>query len=143
MERITLPGTLDSLADIRRVVGAEAQRVGLSKKATYNLLLGLDEIATNIVMHGYEKSGTTGPFDLTMQQTAGQFVVTLADDAPPFDPLQHVLPNEEFLSRPLEERPIGGMGIYLTINGVDEFKYEYTDGRNHNIFVVNTTAPTP
>ncbi|SFC36783.1 ATP-binding protein [Spirosoma endophyticum] len=136
MERKTFPGTLDSLEGIRQEVKEESQRVGLSKKATYNLLLAIDEIATNIIMHGYEENDKSGVIDLQIDHRDNQIEVTLEDDAPPFDPLQHTLPTEEFFNKPLEERPIGGMGIHLTINAVDKFRYEFANQRNRNIFVV-------
>jgi serine/threonine-protein kinase RsbW len=138
MERITFPGTLDSLEGIRQIVKEESQRAGLSKKAAYNLILAIDEIATNIIVHGYEETGNEGPVDLLTENSDGKLTVILEDDAPPFDPLKRELPNEEFFNRPLEERPIGGMGIHLTINAVDEFKYELADNRNRNIFIVKT-----
>lgn len=135
MERKTFPGTLDSLADIRQVAKEEAQRVGLSKKAAYNLMLAVDEIATNIIVHGYEEAGRSGSIDVVTDVADGQLILTLEDDATPFDPLQRDLPGEETFTRPLEERPIGGMGIYLTVNGIDEFRYEFVNNRNRNIFI--------
>ena len=138
MDRKTFPGILDSLEPIRQVVKEEAQRVNLPKKATYNLLLAVDEIATNIIVHGYEETGTTGTVDLLIARQDGQLVFTLEDDAVPFDPLKHELPDVDMFTKPLEERPIGKMGVHLAINGVDEFQYEYINGRNRNIFVVKT-----
>lgn len=139
MERKTFPGIIDSLEGIRQVVKEEAQQAGLSKKATYNLMLAIDEIATNIIVHGYEETGTEGPVDVLTEHTDGKLTVILEDNAVPFDPLARELPNEEFFAKPLEERPIGGMGIHLTINAVDEFNYEFVDGRNRNIFIVKTS----
>lgn len=136
MERKTFPGTLDSLDDIRQLVKEAAQQAALSKKVTYNLLIAIDEIATNIIVHGYEENGLTGSVDVLTQQTDKQLTVMLEDDAAPFDPMSHNLPDEAFFARPLEERPIGGMGIHLTINSVDEFKYELANNRNRNIFIV-------
>lgn len=140
MERKTFPGSFDSLEGIRQVVKEEARQAGLSKKATYNLMLAIDEIATNIIMHGYEENNLEGPIDVLSDYQDGTLTVTLEDDAPPFDPLQRQGPTEEFFALPLEDRPIGGMGIHLTIKAVDEFKYKFSDNRNHNIFIVKTDS---
>lgn len=137
MERITFPGTLDSLEGIRQVVKEEAERACLGKRPTYKLLLAVDEVATNIITHGYDETGTTGSVDVLIECADGRLRVVLEDDAVAFDPLGHDLPTEEFFARPLEERPIGGMGIHLTLNGVDEFKYEYAGNRNRNTFIMN------
>ena len=40
------------------------------------------------------------------------------------------------LEAPLEERDVGGLGIFLARKNVDEFRYTYTDGRNRNTFVI-------
>ncbi len=40
------------------------------------------------------------------------------------------------LSVPLEEREIGGLGIFLTVNGVDDFSYDFSTGKNRNKFVM-------
>jgi len=136
MEPKTFPATLDSLSSIREYVMSAAKTAGLDKKATYELCLAVDEIATNIILHGYEEAGRSGVLDVRADIDDQKLTVTLEDDAEPFDPRQSKLPDSEDLLRPLEERPIGGLGLFLTIQGVDEFKYERAGGRNRNIFVV-------
>ncbi|GAB4029230.1 ATP-binding protein [Spirosoma gilvum] len=136
MERTLFPGTLDSLDGIRQVVKENAEQAGLSKKAAYNLMLAIDEIATNIIVHGYEENGMTGPIDLLTEQADGHLTVILEDEAPQFDPLQRDKLTDEFLSKPLEERPIGGMGIHLAIKAVDTYQYEWGNQRNRNVFTM-------
>ncbi|OIN60652.1 ATP-binding protein [Arsenicibacter rosenii] len=140
MENKTFPATLDSLDDLRDLVREKALLAHLDKKKTYNLMLALDEIATNIILYGYEQAGKEGVLDVITDLSDRQLTIVVEDDAAPFDPLQRDLPDEDDFSKPLEERPIGGMGIFLTINGVDEFRYEYTHNRNRNIFIMNVPA---
>ena len=52
-----------------------------------------------------------------------------------YDATQQEKPDD--LYKPLEERTIGGLGIYLAINGVDKYIYERHENSNHNIFIVN------
>jgi anti-sigma regulatory factor (Ser/Thr protein kinase) len=47
------------------------------------------------------------------------------------------LPDEDELNLPLEERSIGGLGIFLVLKGVDTFRYERINEHNRNIFVMN------
>lgn len=136
MEPKTFPGTLDSLSFIREYVTSAAKTAGLDKKVTYELCLAVDEIATNVILHGYEEAGRSGVLDVRADIEGRKLTVTLEDDGEPFDPRQSKLPDSEDLLRPLEERPVGGLGLFLTIQGVDEFKYERAGGRNRNIFVV-------
>jgi serine/threonine-protein kinase RsbW len=136
MESKSFAGALDSLGPIREYVTSAARTAGLDKKATYELSLAVDEIATNIILHGYEEAGRSGVLDVHVDMGERQLTLTLEDDGEPFDPRQSKLPENEDLDRPLEERPIGGLGLYLAFQGVDEFRYERAGGRNRNIFVV-------
>ena len=48
------------------------------------------------------------------------------------------MPDAEDLAKPLEERAIGGLGIFLAIHGEDRFEYRYEHGANINVFEVRT-----
>lgn len=134
MESKTFPGTVDSIDQIRQYIKEIAQRAGLGKKPAYNLMLAADEIATNIILYGYEQAGREGDVEVLHTITDNELTVIFEDTAIPFDPTNHELPDEEDLTKPLEERHIGGLGIFLTITGVDEFLYEPTSNGNRNIF---------
>ncbi len=136
----SFPGTLDSLAPLRDFVAQAAAAAGLDRKASYKLCLAIDEVATNIVVHGYDEAGRTGRLDVAVEADAAVLTVRLEDDAAPFDPTAHAAPSAEDLARPLEERPIGGLGLMLAAEGVDEFRYERSRGRNRNVFVVRRPA---
>jgi anti-sigma regulatory factor (Ser/Thr protein kinase) len=135
MKPITVPGTLDALEIISNYVMEAASLAELSEYATYRLRLAVDEIATNIVLHGYRKSGLKGHIRLKAEITASQVIITFEDTAIPYDP--RLKPPPEDLHSPIEERQIGGLGVYLTMETVDEFHYEYTEGRNRNQLIVN------
>jgi len=100
-------------------------------------LVAVDEIATNIILYGYQEAEFEGIIDVTIEKIDNRLKVIFEDDAAPFDPTKRALPDEEYFDLPLDEREIGGLGIYLTINGVSEFLYEYVNNRNRNIFIVD------
>lgn len=137
MKSKTFPATVESLAPIREYLTELSGTAGLNKRQTYNLCLAVDEVVTNIFLYGYGQSGQKGVVDVYVEMDENQIKITVEDDSPPYDPTQQKLPDEEDLKKPLEERSIGGLGLFLAINNVDEFKYEYVNGRNRNIFIVN------
>jgi len=137
-EPLTLPATLDSLAQVRQFIRDAAERAGVDQRRTYNLQLALDEITTNVIVYGYASMKQQGTIVLHAEQQGDALVVTLEDWGPPFDPRTRELPDEEDLSRPLEERGIGGLGIFLAVKGVDRFDYRREGDRNLNIFEVKT-----
>jgi len=138
MKPLTVPGTLAALALVREYVRAAATAAGLDRKRSYRLELAVDEIATNIVNHGYREAGLSGDVEVRARNTARTLTITLSDTAVQFDPGR--LKRPEQIDLPLAERPIGGLGVFLAMENVDEYRYEYVDGHNRNIFVVKRTA---
>ena len=137
MEPLIVPGTLDSLEIIGQHVMQVSAQAGLDKKAAYNLRLGVDEIATNIILYGYEQTGMSGDVKIYTEITDQKLTLTLEDSARAYDPSNTPEPD---LTLPLEERPMGGLGVYLAMSGADEFKYERVGNHNRNIFVMKRTA---
>lgn len=136
MDKLTLPAVLDSLAELRRYAKEAAASAGIGEDRSYQLQLAVDEIATNIISYGYKDGGSTAQIVIRGEITDDALVITLEDRAPAFDPRTMQMPNAEDLSKPLEERTIGGLGIYLATEGVDRFDYRREEGRNLNIFEV-------
>ncbi|MFZ2358665.1 MAG: anti-sigma regulatory factor [Anaerolineae bacterium] len=141
METFVVPGTVESLGPIREFVRSKAAEAGLDKKRAYRLQLAVDEIASNIALHGYQEQGLAG--DIAVQAEIGSdgLTITLVDSAVPYDPYSRVLPSD--LDAPLQDRAIGGLGVYLAINNVDQFLYRFDDGHNHNIFVALRERESP
>ena len=135
MAPLTLPGTLDSLAPIREYILKAATQAGIDKKAAYRLCLAVDEIATNSIVYGYNRSGLEGPLWIDADIDDKRLKITLEDRGIAFDPRTRPIPDD--LDEPLEKRSTGGLGIYLAVEGVDEFNYERDGDRNRNIFVLN------
>jgi anti-sigma regulatory factor (Ser/Thr protein kinase) len=136
VEQLTFPGTLDALEPIRKYVEAAAQSAGLDRKAVYKLCLAVDEIATNVALYGYEEAGLSGDFKIEASVDGDSLVIQLEDHGKPYDPNFHVGPDASDLSQPLETRKVGGLGILLAQDGVDNLQYSATEqGNVHRFFV--------
>lgn len=140
MEQLRVPGELDSLSIIGKYVLETAVAAGLDKKAAYRLRLAVDEIATNIIVHGYEESGEKGEIEVVGTIDEQALTITLEDTAPKYDPRMQEDPDD--LELPLEHRRIGGLGVYLAFNGVDKFIYEHIGTGNRNSFVMYRNKAT-
>jgi anti-sigma regulatory factor (Ser/Thr protein kinase) len=139
MEKLIVLGILDSLSQIATYVTSAAKDYGLDKKSTYKLRLAVDEIATNIIIHGYQEAGKSGEIVVEAIGENNRLTITIEDTGIAYDPTQHLLPSERELSCSLDERAVGGLGIYLVLEGVDEFSYQRDGDRNRNIFTMNLT----
>jgi serine/threonine-protein kinase RsbW len=132
MQEKTFSGTLDSLALVRAYVSEIARTAGLDSGRTYNLCLAVDEIATNIVLHGYEEVDLKGDIIVEAWQERGQLVIRLLDHGRTYDPDQ--VPDPD-LENPLKQQS-GGWGVFLGKAGVDQFDYTSADSGNVHRFVV-------
>jgi serine phosphatase RsbU (regulator of sigma subunit)/anti-sigma regulatory factor (Ser/Thr protein kinase) len=142
MDAVTFPGNLDALSPIRDYVKAAAGSVGLDHTATYNLLLAVDEIATNVILHGYQEAGLEGDISIAATTEDDSLLIQLADHGKTYDPHLHQDPDDEGLSKELSERPIGGLGIMLAKDAVDDLQYESTERGNVHKFIVRF-KPSP
>ena len=99
----------------------------ISDGTVKKLKLVLEEGFINIVHYAY-KDGENGKIILKLQLTEEkEAVITLKDRGVPFNPLKKEDPD---VNKPAAERPIGGLGIFLMKQLMDEVSYEYLEGYN-------------
>ncbi len=88
--------------------------------------LAVEELVTNCIKYGYEDSGKH-MIEVKLQISANELALTVTDDGRPFNPLE--LPEPD-IHLPIEDRPIGGLGIYLLRRMSDHMDYVRAAGRN-------------
>src|SRR4051812_29692292 len=128
MESLTVPGRLDSLERIGKYVMAAAAEAGLEKAAAYRLRLAIDEIVTNVILYGYDSGRREGDVELRATLDDESLTICVEDSAIAFDPRQKAPPSD--LDAALEDRQMGGLGVFIAIEGVDRFEYEWVNNRN-------------
>jgi anti-sigma regulatory factor (Ser/Thr protein kinase) len=137
IQSLTVPASLNALAEIGTLVLAAADAAGVAGQARYGLRLAVDELATNTINYGYQGTAP-GTIDVRAEMDDKTLTIILEDSGVPFDPRQ--VPPPANLHLPAEQREPGGLGIYLAMQGVDYFFYERVGGRNRNVLVVNRPA---
>jgi serine/threonine-protein kinase RsbW len=126
---------VENLAEIRRFIRQEAAALGGGEEAICDLELAVDEAACNIICHGYEGRG--GTIEVGVKRDEDRLVVRLHDEAPPFDPTRYPPPD---VTLPLEKRPLGGLGIFLIRQAVDEMVYRTTPGGGNELTLIKRLA---
>ena len=141
MAELQVPANLAELSSIGAFVLTAAEQAGLDRRAAYRLRLAVDELATNVIVHGKpaEHSGDDR-IRLLAETDDEHLTIIMEDRGPAFDPLEHE-GVDEHLDKPIEERPIGGLGVFLALRGVDRFQYERVGDRNRSIFMARRSAP--
>ena len=122
MTRLELKVEMGEVRRARAFALSMAVDAGLSERQTLNLHLIAEEAATNIVNY----SGAT-MMELCAWQKDGSLYLSFADDGIPFDPTLHPEPD---LTLPIEQRAIGGLGIYYIRKLSDGMTYRRQDGKN-------------
>lgn len=126
MESVSLKiaPSLDQLERITAVVEDLGERDDWPPDLIFKVNLVLDELWVNVVHY----SGATGDVEVSLDADADEVRLEIADDGRPFDPLSEAV--EPDLDAALEERPIGGLGIFLVREMMDELHYRREDGKN-------------
>jgi anti-sigma regulatory factor (Ser/Thr protein kinase) len=105
------------------LAGADVPFAGI-----YMANLTVEELVTNCIKYGYAGMDTTDKcIDVVISIVGRELRIILSDDAAPFDPLAQAAPD---LSIPLEDRPIGGLGIHMLRQMSTGFTYAFENGRN-------------
>lgn len=96
-----------------------------SEEEILDTQLAVEEIVTNVILHGYTSAG--GTIGITWRFAGDRAEVEISDTAPAFDPLS--LPEPD-LAGDLNDREPGGVGVFLVRQLMDEVRYRREDGRN-------------
>jgi serine/threonine-protein kinase RsbW len=134
--RHSIPGNLAALSTVRQLVTQACREAGLDDAASYRLILAVDEIATNIITHGYQEQGSSGDIAIAIEASEQYLSVVLEDTGVAYDPRAQGMPTAEDLDKPLSDREIGGLGVFLALQGVDHFDYRRHDKVNRNTLAV-------
>ncbi len=127
MDPIALTPDLSSIRELEQSLEDFACAHELDMRLQNRLNLMLEELVTNSV--NYSLPAVSGPKLELGLSLEGKFVVArLEDNGPAFDPFNDA-PAADTTSS-LEDRPIGGLGVYLTKKFADEYAYERVDDRN-------------
>ncbi len=137
MDPLTVPGTLDALDSIRGYIDGVAGQAGLERRVARRLVGAVDEIASNIVLHGYTKAGRVGMVHVWAEIDEQALTIIVEDSGVAYNPDLSALPD---LGMPLEDREPGGLGLFLARQKVDELRYERVGDWNRHTFVVYRRA---
>ena len=114
------------MALVRDFVDELRDHLRLDEEKCFDLNLVLEEAVTNVINYAYT-DGAEHTFTLDAAEKGGTLTLTLTDDGVPFDPTAAPDPD---VSLPAEERPIGGLGIFLIRQLMEQVFYERRDGKN-------------
>ncbi len=127
VEKITLTNSMSEIEKLPDVTMRLAQRFGFDDACRNRLNLILEEALVNVIDYAYPE-GESGEIELRILHDAtGRITFRISDSGTPFDP---TLAGNADIHADIEERSIGGLGIFLIKNLSDNVSYNRIDGRN-------------
>lgn len=119
--------TLDLLPQILDVLREPIGSLKITPKQRFQLELSLEEALVNIIKYAYPLHSGEIEVDFKYLDNNG-LEITIKDWGVPFDP--KTIAHKNLNGVPLEDRPIGGLGIYFMNQLLDEVTYERLSGAN-------------
>jgi serine/threonine-protein kinase RsbW len=117
---IEVESKIDSLPIIADFIENSLGQFQADAGTVYKIQLAVDEATTNVINYAYP--GGTGPLKIVLELAGEDILVTLMDKGKPFDPTTIPVPD---VSAGLDDRKIGGLGIYFMRKLMDNVSYSF------------------
>ncbi|MBE6529514.1 MAG: STAS domain-containing protein [Ruminococcaceae bacterium] len=127
LNEIQLEARADLLPLVQNFIGEHLEAAGCPVKAQMQIEISVEEIYVNVANYAY--SSGTGPVTVRVEtfRDPASVQITFADSGTPYDPLQKPDPD---ITLSAKERKVGGLGIFMTKQMMDDISYSHKDGKN-------------
>ena len=136
MPEATFKADFSNLDAIRDFVGETAEQAGFSGKDVYAIQLSTDEACSNVIEHAYEGQ-EGGDIEVSCDVKDDALIIVIHDHGVEFDITKVKKPN---LSKKLEEREIGGLGVYLIQKLMDEVRFESSAKKGNYLTMIKRNS---
>jgi serine/threonine-protein kinase RsbW len=120
MRTAIFPANFEQLDAIREFASQAARDAGMDDSETYAVELAMDEACTNIIEHAYQGENR-GDIECTCESSDLCLTFIIRDHGKPFDPSTVRKPD---LDAAIDDRPVGGLGVFLMKQLMDEVSFE-------------------
>lgn len=137
--RLTTPNDIGRLKDLTDALEAVMRRNGVDAGLVHDVLLIAEEVVANVIHYGY-KDALEHQITVDIARADGRLTLEFRDDGEPFNPLDRPPPD---LDADIEDRPIGGLGVFLVQELCESVSYAHRDGHNILRVVLPAADPAP
>jgi anti-sigma regulatory factor (Ser/Thr protein kinase) len=127
--RFTVKNRVEEIASLGGRLGEFAEVHQLTPNVIYDLNVALEEAVSNVIAYGYSDD-QEHEILVRIRVEAGEVIAELQDDARPFNPLAA---PEADISKSVDERALGGLGIHLMRKLMDGLEYQRLENKNRLI----------
>lgn len=123
---------LEELQRIAAAVDDLAERESWPPGMAVRVNLVIEEFGINVMNYGYDEGIHT--FDINLSYDGDLLTIEIIDGGKPFNPLEDA--PEPDTESPIEDRPIGGLGLFLVRTMTEDLQYRWEDSKNHSTMVM-------
>jgi sigma-B regulation protein RsbU (phosphoserine phosphatase) len=123
----TFPAKTDALSEILGFVEETLESCECSMKNQTAICVAIEEVFVNVASYAYGEGSGDVTLDIGFDEASRDVTFRLIDQGIPFDPLQKPDPD---ITLSIEERQVGGLGIFIVKKTMDTVRYAYEDGKN-------------
>ena len=134
LNEIDIEAVEDNLGRVMAFVDENLEAAGCSMKSQMQIDIAVEEVFVNICKYAYVPDKGRAVVRVGVSDEPVQVKITFIDHGHPYDPLQKDDPDVTLAA---EDRPIGGLGIFMVKKTMDAVEYEYRDGSNILTLVKN------
>ena len=127
MKQIKVKADTAELDNVLSFADTILEELGCSVKAQMQIDIAIEEIFVNIAHYAYPESEGEAVISVEPGENGSSVTITFEDEGIQYDPLKNEDPD---ITLSAEDRPIGGLGIFMVKKSMDEVSYEYKDGKN-------------
>lgn len=127
LKQIIVRADLPQQIQVQAFVGKKLEPLNCSPKTRIQFRIAVDEIFSNIVLHGGLRKDETITVLMHVEKEPRSVVITFIDGGNRFDPLSADDPD---VTAPAYKRSAGGLGLFMLKRIMDEVLYEYRDEKN-------------
>ncbi len=124
---ITIEATLSNIGVVTDFVNLELEKLNCSLKIMTQIDIAIDELFSNIARYAYNPETGPATVRVEVEDDPAAVVITFIDHGIPYDPMAKEDPD---ITLSAEDRPIGGLGIFMVKKTMDSVTYEYKNGQN-------------
>ena len=123
----TFPAQLRAFEQVKSLIEEFGEAAGLGREDRHKLTLIVEELFTNTVTHGHQ-GDSDAPVQVTLEVTDAGVELIYEDSAPQYDPV--AASRRTDIESTINERRVGGLGVFLTIGLTNAADYRFVEGRN-------------
>ncbi|MBR6873334.1 MAG: ATP-binding protein [Ruminococcus sp.] len=127
MKELTIEATPENVDTVIEFVDEQLDEYGCGFNEKMAIDVAVDELFANIAHYAYNPDTGYATVRVDVIKEPLSVEVTFIDNGKQYDPLAKSDPD---ITVDIEDRPIGGMGIFIVKKSMDAVKYEYKDGKN-------------